>query len=565
MKRVWPLLATGVVSAAACWLLVSPISREDSHFWRMVVAGLALLFVGIRVVVRNMPGAITALRCAMLGTVVAGWFNYYQFDREVFAGINDYTDITYYDLNSKYLDELGYYGFYAAMLLADQETNNRHTSAIRQYRDLRVDEIRPVSAALEHGRELKSTRFTPERWEQFCADNDWFLSHLTTETMRENFYVDHGYNPPPTWTIVGGALAESTPLSQLKAIASVDIVLVGLMFAAVAHSLGFEAMLWGMLFFVCTFSGRWPILGQALLRFDWVAALVGSFCFHRKGRWGTAGGLLAYAALNRIFPAIFFFPWLVSAIRDTVAEGRIPARHLRFTAGAALISTLLIGGALARYGPEVFRESAGNLTMHNESFSSQRVGLGAVLVWRGETTRAQINANGGMAAKETRVRALQPALKGAGLVSLGLIAAFVWRSKRPAWALSGLAVLPFFCMTNAQVNYYDLRLLLIVWHATALAGWLGGARAGPGAPAMPAPGLLDRWPHAVGLTWLYGVEVIAQAAQVADLQRHAVNSLASWALLGYLIAMIVWMIAGMRTRAVHDEAAALPELQSSPS
>ena len=27
------------------------------------------------------------------------------------------------------------------------------------------------------------------------------------KALKSNFFVDHGYNPPPTWTVPGGALA----------------------------------------------------------------------------------------------------------------------------------------------------------------------------------------------------------------------------------------------------------------------------------------------------------------------------------------------------------------------
>ena len=58
--------------------------------------------------------------------------------------------------------------------------------------------------------------------------------------------------------------------------------------------------------------------------------------------------------------------------------------------GAAAMSVFLIGTALVQFGPEAFQTSARNLLMHNKSYSSHRVGLGDVMLFRGEKTRAEM-------------------------------------------------------------------------------------------------------------------------------------------------------------------------------
>jgi len=518
----WPYLLTAIV-AVIVGGMVDPINRNDSHLWRMVLACITLGFVLARVAIQWLKASrvwTQLLHGVMVVACVGGVFNYYQFDRQIFEGINDYTDITYYYLNSKYLDELGYFGLYAAVLQADKEQQGTHINHIRQYRDLRNYEVVPVKEGFVHGREIRDQNFTPERWELFKTDAVFFLDRLDRNALRSNFFVDHGYNPPPTWSIIGGTMANWTPVEQIHWIAHVDTVIVVLMFALIGWAYGFEPMMFGILFFCLTFSGRWPILGQSLMRFDWVAALVVGVCFLKKKQHLPAGMFMAYAAMNRIFPAIFFAPWFFAAAIEVVRERKLHKRHMHFIAGAAVTTILLAGGAAADYGPSIFKSSAQNLVMHNESYSSHRVGLGDLLVYRGETTRAQINEGGGIIVKEHAVQDMQPFLKGAGVLALLWVALYVFRTRREDWALIGLAVLPFYCITNPQINYYNLRLVLILWHATRLD---------------------ERPSHRILLGLLLLTEVATQATKVWNLDRYTTTTTTSMGLAIYLSVLVGWM------------------------
>jgi hypothetical protein len=484
LRTYGPYVALALVAAVVLYLSVDPYSRNDSHWWRMVIAGFGVLAAGV------LGGAsylgekvrkpvLAGLRAVLVVVAVFGWFNYYEFNRDRFEGLGDSTDITYYYVNSKYLSELGYFGLYPAMIVADAEGRNRHSKHVKRYRDLRDYEVKGVDVALAHGREIKEQDFTPERWKQFQHDVDWFLARLSTRMMTKHFYVDHGYNPPPTWSVPGAFLANLAPVEHIKWIASVDLVLVAGMFCVVGWAFGFDGLLFAMVFFLCTFSGRWPMLGEALLRFDWLCALIVSMCLLKKERYGLAGLFLAYAGLNRIFPMIFFWGWGVVLLIDTWRERRLLPKHRNFMIGAGAMTVFLIGTALVQFGPDAFRTSARNLAMHNKSYSSHRVGLGDLLLFRGEKTRAEMaettHPHGpdgkeirGIQAKEYTIRDMQPLLRGAAVVALVYLTIYAVRRQRDPWELLPLAVLPFFCATNAQINYYNLRIVLILLHVWAL-------------------------------------------------------------------------------------------------
>ena len=274
------------------------------------------------------------------------------------GGINDYTDTAYYYTNSKYLSELSYYGLYATAIVCDQERGSPRTAQLRQYRDLRDYELRPIRVATEHGQQLKAEAFTPQRWASYCHDITYFLDRLSIRSLTSNFFVDHGYNPPPTWTLVGGNLAFLVPVEQLKLICWVDGLLVVGMFACIGWAFGIDALLFALLFYTVTFSGRWPILGQALMR----VRLGGRRrLWHglpqagpARARGGEPGVRFAQPGLSRDLP-----PRVGPDLRVRhLARGAGDPAPPTLPRGAGIVTVLLLGGALLQYGPSTFGASA---------------------------------------------------------------------------------------------------------------------------------------------------------------------------------------------------------------
>jgi hypothetical protein len=539
-NRVWLailLVAVGVLVAEG------RTSRESSHGWRAVLALIAIVLLhagwrlretGVEVAWpwsrRRRVDATTATRLLFTLWVVActfGVFNYYQFRNHNIVRIHDYSDLTYYYLNSKYFEELGYTELYRAMLVADDQSVGR-LRKVKRYRDLvEYQRLLPRDTAIKAAREVTS-RFSPARWRSFKHDLE-FLTRTTPPGDWAYFFIDHGYNPPPPWTLVGGALANSTPLESVKRIAIVDFALVSLLFLSVALVFGVEALLVCLLFFLCTFSGRWPLLGSALLRFDWLVALVGAVVCLRRERHGLAGALLMYSTLNRVFPGIFALPYVVRLVRDTWRSRRLAPEHRWFIAGALIVLVTVGGGALVVYGPEAYRDAAINLKLHGspDSYSSHRVGLGDALLYRGERNRSELRDNGGIKGKVDQLWALRPYLHVAGLLAIGFVALIAWRSRAPVYRLIWLGIFPLFSLTNPQINYYNLRLLLVLFHVER---W-------------------DQYPHKLGLYILFAIEVATQGATFMGADRYAVTSITSVGLTIYLATMTAYLIAELRGRA----------------
>ena len=532
VKTKWPFLVVAAVTALAAAIYGSPITKTESHEWRMWLAGLGVALLVFRLSQKGralslVKGTVTQLwetrvyYAILVVAIVFGIFNYFNFDKKQAEGIGDGTDMAYYYLNTKYLHELGYFRFYAAALTADKELNNRWASKLKRYRDLRDYETKSTRVAFEHGREIKEKYFTPERWEQFKHDVDYFLAYPDMARLYDYFFVDHGYNPPPTWAVPGYILAELTPVENVKWIAMVDVVLLLVALVAICWAFGGETTLYVMLFFVVTFSGRWPLISHCLLRFDWSSALIASICLLKKERWALAGAALGYAAMNRIFPAIFFFPWLMLVIKNWVETKSLNRDHLKFGAAAAAVAVVLIVSAIGLFGPEKLAESAHNLDMHNRSYSSHRVGLADLFVYDGETTRKEINEKGGLRAKEELVQGTRTMRNVLGFLTLVFIGVYIMKDRRQLYELIHFSAIPLFCVTTPQINYYNLRMIFIMWHVFNLAK--------------------GRF-HQLGVIGLFLIEVITQHSHVIGNERFATTAYTSYGLFFYYLYLIGWMV-----------------------
>jgi hypothetical protein len=314
-------------------------------------------------------------------------------------------------------------------------------------------------------------------------------------------------------------------VEQVDAILTVDVVLVVLMFIAVGWAFGTPTALLAMLFFLSTLSGRWPILGQSILRFDWQAALVIAICALKKNRHGVAGALLTYAALIRIFPGAFGIPYVIWWACDAWRARRahkplLRAEHKRFLVGAAATMVLVVGGAYATLGHQSFVDSIEKMKHHagSDSFSSQRVGLGSALVYRFETSNREINAAGGLDRKGDEVGELGVYLKGLGLLSLVLMAYYIWRTRKPPWQLIWLGIYPIFIFTNPTFAYFNFRVVLVPLHLEHL------------------PKNTD---HVAAIVLLFLVEMLGHYLMTIELARYSVMGATSIALCVYLAWMIV--------------------------
>ncbi len=496
--------------------------------------------------------SLPAWRLLALLAIVFGLFNYYSFDRDRLTGLGDHVDPTFYYLNAKYFDELGYFDLFDAMLQADAEGKRKVVRHIRLVRNLTTYDLERAAETLARGPAAKA-RFSPERWQQFVHDTQWFLARKSRKSLTGHFFIDHGYNPPPPWTLVGGRITNLVPVEQVKLACLLDVPIVIFMFAMLGWAFGPDVLLICLLWWFCTFSGRWPLAGHSILRFDWIAGVVVGIAALKRGRTALAGGLMSWAVLSRILPVVFWGMAALGFATRCIRRRSLTSGTRRFLLASLATVLLVTAAALVFVGPQAYLTSARNLAMHNdhpEAYSSQKVGLGDALFFRGETTRAEMAAtpcgwleravgmdcqthggakliNGkpsGIAGKGELVAHARPWLKLAALVALVAVLIYTWRSRRPPHQLVHLALPLIWIATTPSYYYYSIRLVLVLAHAQDL-----------------------RRPYnRLGLALLFLIEAVTSATMMAEWVRYGTTATISWCLLFYFAVMAVAL--GRETR-----------------
>ena len=280
------------------------------------------------------------LSCLALLSVMS----FYQFGK--FHGPNfvHYWEQTHYYLGSKYFPELSYKNLYKAMIQAQKETTGSYQTEI--FRDLNSKELVPLG---EHLKAMQETRknFSNERWNEFKRDVSGFRSHFSQKRWNQ-LLLDHGYNPPPGWTMLGGSLIQGLdqfPLSldqKLTALAMIDPVLLLMVFIAIGFCLGPFTGLMSMIFYFATPFQIFDFTGGSFLRQAWFFTSMLGFCFVFIKKPVMAGLFFGLSISFRIFPALFLlFPFL-QFFWLWVKDKSLPKFHLQLGLSTFLSLAIVI-------------------------------------------------------------------------------------------------------------------------------------------------------------------------------------------------------------------------------
>jgi hypothetical protein len=290
----------------------------------------------------------------------------------------------HYYLGGKYFEELSYARFYACVAVAESERVGRDEMEGRRMRDLERDAVMPVDAALDDPAAC-TRRFTPERWKAFGDDVMWFRE--ATGRIWDRMQQDHGFNPPPTWVLVGGLLARIGPASTRTQtiLALVDPVLLAAMLALIGWAFGGHVLLVALVAWGCQVPGQGTWTAGSMLRQDWLFFVVASVCLARRGRFGLAGAAAASAAALRLFPVFLLALPIVVIARRTWTRGRLGAHDRRFLAGVALGGVLWLGATTAAFGVDAWRDFRRHIAVHRLAPLANHVGLRATFSqsWEG--------------------------------------------------------------------------------------------------------------------------------------------------------------------------------------
>ena len=322
--------------------------------------------------------AVLAL-CATLG--FASFYNlghpqFYnaQQGRWTFA---HYLDLRQYYPTAKYFRELGYADIYDADLAAYRQDEPRLAATLDSVdvRDLRTLDTGPARDRRAQSAEVVK-RFSPERWDAYRRDAAWFRHAMGDFTYRSSL-IDYGGNATPFWMAIAHLLFSAIPPGDAAFtwLGMIDLVLLGLMFAAIGRTFGARPMLVCMLVFGANdfvmYGTNWS---GATLRHDWLAFLGFGACLLKRERYVGAGALLAFAALIRAFPALALFGvgipaalrviahvWRARDWRELGPAVRAEQPVLRVALGAGLAVAFGLAFAQIALGQEAWRDWFGKV------------------------------------------------------------------------------------------------------------------------------------------------------------------------------------------------------------
>lgn len=283
-------------------------------------------------------------------------------------------DQYHYYMGAKYFPEMGYDGLYKCGVIAQDEigtvVNNDASVGLtgkfemskevrasdKKIRNLGGDNLlMPVTEILAHP-EICKSHFSPERWAEYRADVRFFRI-ASEKDYWDNMQKDHGFNPPPVWTILGRFFAELAPAGSvfggflfLQLLGGIDLLYLLGMFIALYWAFGWRVFAVGAIFWGCQASAPYYWTGGALLRQDWLFYMVLSACLTRKHHYKLAGASLVYAGLLRIFPGLVVIGWLTVAGYYLVRHRRMAKPHQQMLIGGIAAAAVLLPLSLIACG-----------------------------------------------------------------------------------------------------------------------------------------------------------------------------------------------------------------------
>jgi hypothetical protein len=125
---------------------------------------------------------------------------------------------------------------------AEAELYDNHFTTV-QARDLRNGELVHIRTLLQRSDQVKQA-FSPERWHLLKQDVKLFRERMGP--AYAGVLVDHGFNPTPLWTTIGGSLARLVPAGSSTGIlllTLLDPLLVTALFILLGVTFGTEVAL----------------------------------------------------------------------------------------------------------------------------------------------------------------------------------------------------------------------------------------------------------------------------------------------------------------------------------
>ena len=346
-----------------------PNHRDGVHISKAAVAITAALAVFYEQYRQSIQRPIAVrwkkfVAVALALSAITLYFNAYKFG---YPKYYHRWDQYHYYMGAKYFPELGFKKLYHCAVAAQDELGKVPYKLDRPHGSDRAPSVRnvdmrkemrdpdkkirdlagenllvPVKKIIANPEECSSL-FSAERWEEYKRDVAFFRI-VSGKGYWTDMQKDHGFNPPPVWTIGGKFFADLHvgSVAYLQFLASLDIVYLLGMFVALWWGFGWRVFAVGAIFWGCQSSAPFYWTGGAFLRQDWLFFSVLSVACIRKKYFKIAGASLVYAGLLRIFPGLVVFGTLVPVIAHVWKKKRMHREHLQMLIGGTMAAAVLL-------------------------------------------------------------------------------------------------------------------------------------------------------------------------------------------------------------------------------
>ena len=425
----------------------------------IALAGFGVFGWGVWLRRRGQADRAYTARVALLSLLaVASFAGYYNFFGATHPGGFKGADVFHYYMGSKYAREIGYFELYHCTLAALIEDRRHDPADVPDVRGQHSLRLQSREATL-HGVRKCPERFEPSRWREFKADAAFFRQRILGRSWT-HLLVDHGYNPTPVWSFVGGLFSKNVAaeVGSFEALITVDRVLAVMMAALIAWAFGIEAaclaaLVWGA---SPLWSYNW--IGDAFLRNSWLFTAVAGLCLLERGRHASSGALLAASTLLRLFPGVLVAGFFAHVLHRWRLAG-VPASAKRFAIGVTVSAAiLLVGGAVGTgRGPAAYLEFREKVSGVVGQPGVNKLGLSALADnWISRATTREVTISTG---KSVKIAEPAPVLTGAvRFLQLLLVAAGLfgfWRGlSRVTSAEAAVLSFALIPLLTSPANYY---------------------------------------------------------------------------------------------------------------
>lgn len=384
----------------------------------------------------------------------------------------------HYYLGAKYFPELGYKGLYETVAYADKISLDPTLTA-RGMRSLR-NPTYPITMAegLRRGKEEFRPKFTNERWGEFSDDLETFKSVQQYGWLDLGLF-DAGYNPPPSWAVLGHTTAELMTISQDKSwfgdhrpfwyqiewIGVLDPIILAIAIGFLGWAYGWLGMCAFAFMFLLSEPANFGWIAGGFLRYTWLVYLMIGLACLKKQRYLPAGILMGLSAADRMFPLAFLAGAGLSLFASSTRT-RDFQPLLRFTTGAALAIATITGISVLMFGAESWVGFYEKIMAHKDLYFVHHIGYRRIAVFSPDITNQNFwwepglnhfrEWNAHLVQKWDEIKSVHMLLWAALIIA----AAFTsWRARADEAALM-LGGLLFF-LFEIGANYYYIYFPLI--------------------------------------------------------------------------------------------------------